>query len=179
LSSFSANDSITGAVAAASVSAVLALRVVRMVLEVTARKQSSERLAELIRSAERHAERLAQLAEEDGAAYAAYVEARRKRSPEIQATLRRAIETPLEAARAAAEGIELCVEVATFTRGAITADVKGAAALLAGAVRAILCTIDVNVSAVEDPAFAHTVREERRKLEERAAGGAGAFACQS
>jgi formiminotetrahydrofolate cyclodeaminase len=108
---------------------------------------------------------LLNLASEDGAAYAAYIEARRNRSPELQAALRQAIETPLNAARATAGGIELCREAAGYMRGAIAADVAGAALLLAGAVRAILCSLDANVRAVEHEEFAQRVAVERERLE--------------
>lgn len=161
-------DSLTGVVAAAALSASLALRVLRTVLEVAARKQHSERLRELIEAAGESAERLVALAAEDGAAYTAYVQALKERSPELQAALRRAIESPLNAARTAAIGIDLCQEAAGFTRGAIAADVGGAAVLLAGAVRAILCSLDANLRALDDQEFAHAVAEERRRLEDLA-----------
>lgn len=166
-------DPLTGIVAAAALSASLAVRVLQSVLEVAARKHDSPRLRELIGAAGGDAERLVKLAEEDGATYAAYMQARRERSPEVQAALRLAIDSPLNAARAAAGGIDLCVEAAGFTRGAIAADVAGAAALLAGAVRAILCTVDANLRAVEDEALAGAVAAERRLLEEHATGQAG------
>src|SRR5215469_6087741 len=95
-------DSLTGVVAAAALSSSLALRVLKSVLEVAARKQDSSRLRELIAAAGEAAQHLMNLASEDGAAYAAYMQARRNRSPELQAALRQAIETPLNAARAAA-----------------------------------------------------------------------------
>jgi formiminotetrahydrofolate cyclodeaminase len=158
-------DSPTGIVAAAALSASLALRVLKSVLDVAARKHDSTRLRELIEAAGRDAGRLVELAEEDGVAYAAYMQARREHSPEVQAALRRAIDSPLNTARAAAVGIDLCVEAAGFTRGAIAADVAGAAALLAGAVRAILCTVDANLQAVEDEALARAGAAERESLE--------------
>jgi formiminotetrahydrofolate cyclodeaminase len=163
---------VTGVVAAAALSASLAVRVLKSVLEVAARKSDSARLRELIEAAGRGAERLVELADADGAAYAAYMQARREHSPEVQAALRWAIDSPLNAARAAAGGIDLCLEAAGFTRGAIAADVGGAAALLAGAVRAILCTVDANLRALTDEALAGAAAAERRRLEELATGQA-------
>jgi formiminotetrahydrofolate cyclodeaminase len=151
----------------------MAVRVLKSVLEVAARKHDSARLHELIEAAGEDAERLVALAEEDGAAYAAYMQARRERSGEVQAALRRAIDSPLNAARAAAGGIDLCLEAAGFTRGAIAADVAGSAALLAGAVRAILCTVDTNLRALEDEALAGAVAAEMQLLGEHATGQAG------
>jgi methenyltetrahydrofolate cyclohydrolase len=166
------DNSLTGAVAAASLSAALALRVLRSVLEIASRKpqerSAESRLADLMRAADSESERLVQLAAEDSAAYAAYMQARKERSPQVQAALRRAIEAPLRAARSAAAGVNLCAAAAAFTRGPIEADVRGAAALIEGAVRAILTSVDQNLRAVEDEVFAGEVRTERRKLEERA-----------
>ena len=158
-------DSLTGVVAAGALSASWALRVLKSVLEVASRKQDSPRLRQLIAAADDTSQRLVDLASEDGAAYAAYMQARRERSPQAQTALRQAIETPLRAARAAAGGIDLCQEAAGFTRGAIAADVAGAALLLGGAVRAILCSVDANLSALEDKALAHRVAVEREMLE--------------
>jgi formiminotetrahydrofolate cyclodeaminase len=164
LFSFITDEPLSGIVAAAAVSAAMALDVLRAVLEIAARKQTSERLPELIREAQAKAERLAQLAREDGIRYAAYLQARREHSPELQAALRAAIETPLESSRTAAAAIDLCDQALPYMRGAIAADVHGAAALLAGAVRAILCTVEENLRGVEDGAFVREVGEETERL---------------
>jgi formiminotetrahydrofolate cyclodeaminase len=166
--SFITGASPTGIVPVAAASAALALRVLRGVLEIAARKHNGGVLAELIDSAGREAENLARLAEQDGAVYAAYVEARRERSANLQAALQRAIESPLSAARSAAAGIDLCLNALPFLKGPIAADVAGAAVLLAGTVRALLCCVDANLAAAEDAAFASVVHADRRALEERA-----------
>jgi formiminotetrahydrofolate cyclodeaminase len=164
-------DSPTGVVSAAARSAAQALRVVREVLAVAARHKTAEGLAGLTRRAEGEAARLEQLAHEDGFVYAAYLRARKVSDGE-QAALRRAIETPLEAARAAASGLDLCVEALGFIGGAIAADARGAANLLRGAVHAILCSVDENLRAVKDEVFFGQIAAERRKLAERADYGA-------
>jgi formiminotetrahydrofolate cyclodeaminase len=158
----------TGIVSAAAASAALALRVLHGVLEIAARKHTAEAIAELIDSATREAENLARLAEQDGEVYAAYVQARRERSANVQAALQRAIESPLAAARSAAAGIDLCRNALPFFEGAIAADVGGAAVLLAGAVRALLCCVEANLGAIEDKAFARSIEEEARALQQRA-----------
>jgi formiminotetrahydrofolate cyclodeaminase len=158
----------TGIVSAAAASAALALRVLHGVLEIAARKHEAGALAELIDSAAREAESLARLAEQDGEVYAAYVQARRERSANLQAALQRAIESPLAAARSAVAGIDLCRKALPFFKGAIVADVSGAAVLLAGAVRALLCCVQANLSAVEDEAFARSIEAERHAFEQRA-----------
>jgi formiminotetrahydrofolate cyclodeaminase len=121
-------------------------------------------LGELIALAGEAAGHLVELAAEDGAAYAAYMQARRERSLALQAALRRAIEIPMNAARAATDGIDLCLEAAGYTRGAIAADVAGTAALLAGAVSAILCSVDANLRALDEQAVAHATAAEGNRL---------------
>jgi formiminotetrahydrofolate cyclodeaminase len=166
--SFITRASPTGIVPVAAASASLALRVLKGVLEVAARKHPAEELAGLIDSAGREAENLAHLAQQDGEVYAAYVQARRERSANLHAALQRAIESPLAAARSTVAGIDLCRNALPFFKGAIAADVGGAAVLLAGAVSALLCCVKANLGAVEDETYAHWVEEERHALARRA-----------
>jgi formiminotetrahydrofolate cyclodeaminase len=173
-----AGDSTTGAVAVAAVSASLAVSVLQMVLEVSARKNESEPMRELIEAARMEAAQLARLADEDRAAYTEYVKALRlpKTNDEERAARRHAMdlamlkatETPLAAARSAVAAIELCAEAAGTARGAIAADIGGAAALLAGAVRAILCSVDANLRELPDQPFRLEATAQRRALEETA-----------
>src|SRR5579864_8685655 len=128
-----AGDSTTGAVAVAAVSAALAVSVLQMVLEVSARKNESVSMRELIEAARIEAAQLARLADEDRAAYTEYAKALRlpKTSDEERAARRsamdlallKATETPLAAARSAVDAIELCAEAAGIARGAIAADI--------------------------------------------------------
>lgn len=171
-----AGDSTTGAVAVAAVSAALAISVLQMVLEVSARKRESEPMRELIEAARLEAAQLARLADEDRAAYTEYAKALRlpKTNDEERAARRQAMdvamlkatETPLAAARSAVAAIELCAEAAGIARGAIAADIGGAAALLAGAVRAILCSVDANLRELPDQPFRREAEAQRRALEE-------------
>jgi len=173
-----AGDSTTGAVAIAAVSAALAVSVLQMVLEVSARKNESEPIRKLIEAARREAAQLARLADEDRAAYTEYAKALRlpKTNDEERAARRRAMdltmlkatETPLAAARSAVAAIELCAEAAGIARGAIAADIGGAAAILAGAVRAILCSVDANLRELPDQPFRLEAEAQRRALEETA-----------
>lgn len=166
--SFIADARPTGIVAAAAASAALALRVLHGVFQIAARKHNAEAIAELLDSAEREAQNLVRLAEEDGEVYAAYMQARRARGANLQAALQRAIESPLAAALSAAAGIDLCRNALPFFEGAIAADVSGAAVLLAGAVRALLYCVEANLRGVEDKAFARSIEAERHALEHRA-----------
>ncbi|PWT98256.1 MAG: hypothetical protein C5B51_29620 [Terriglobia bacterium] len=141
-----AGDSLTGGVAVAAVSAALASSVLQMALEIAVRKRESERARELIELTKTATVRLAGLADEDRGAYAAYLEARRQGSAEQKrAALRRATLTPLTAIRAAVAVLRMCGEAAGLVQGQVAADVGGAAALLAGAVRAILYSFEANL----------------------------------
>ena len=102
----------------------------------------------------------------------------------IDAALQRASETPLAAARAATEALSLCVEAGKLAEGAIAADVGGVAHLLAGAVRAILISVDANLRNFQGRPSYDALVSKRRDLEAQALArldevlkvlGAGAF----
>jgi len=173
-----AGDSITGGVAVSAISAALAASVLRMVLVATARKQNSGQIQLLIEGARDVAEVLARLADEDRAAYAAYDAARKlpkgtaaeraERDQSLAAALERATKTPLEAAHAAMRAIELCWEAACIAAGDIAADVGGAAALLAGAIRAILVSVDANLRHLKGQPAYLVLAAQRDELEQKA-----------
>ena len=60
--------------------------------------------------------------------------------------------------------MELCEQSAPLARGAVAADIGGAAEILLGAVRAILTSVDANLDRMED----ERLKSERRELEGRA-----------
>ena len=164
-------DGITGIVAVSAVSASLALSVVEMVLRVAARKRDSEKLRGLLTEVHASSDRLMRLADEDRASYGLYREALKlpkgtdERRQAITSALRRATETPLAAARTAASAIDLCGQAASLVEGDIAADVRGAAVLLAGAARAILASVDVNLEKLQDQPFYSRLAGDRRELE--------------
>jgi len=168
-----AGDSITGAVAVAAVTAWMAVSVLRMVLGVAARKNDSAEIQKLMAAAESISERLAKAPDEDRAAYASYIDARRQpkssaeRNVAITAALRRATEIPLAAARAGKDALGLCREAAGIIEGDIAADIRGAAALLAGAIRAILTSVDANLQRLEGQPFHPQLAAERKQLADR------------
>jgi formiminotetrahydrofolate cyclodeaminase len=106
----------------------------------------SHQRSDLVEAARRESDRLARAAEEDIIAFN-----RREKAGMI--------EVPMNAARAAAAGLDLCAEVADVIRGHIAADLGVAAILLSGAVRAMLLCVDFN-KAPASP--------ERTELEQRA-----------
>ncbi len=167
-------DSITGGVAVAAISATLAMSIVRMVLAIASRKGGPP-LEGLMERTQSIADRLAPAADNDRAAYAAYVNVLRlpkgsaERHDATEAALIEATRTPLAAARAASDGLEICVEAAGLVRGDIAADIGGAAALLGGAVRAILVSADANLRRLQSHAAHPQLSAERHAIERKAA----------
>jgi formiminotetrahydrofolate cyclodeaminase len=153
-------------VATAAVAASLALDLLSKVIEVSKPVQQDEWLA----AVQREADNLRRAADEDVAAYNLYLQCvRTSAGPEdLQGALRGTIEVPMNAARAAVAGIELCIAVTDSVRASVAADLGVAAALLAGAVRGIVLCVDANLRAAADDAHYEAVRIERRDLEERA-----------
>jgi formiminotetrahydrofolate cyclodeaminase len=97
-------------------------------------------------------------ADEDVAAFAAYMANRR--TPNEAAALRKAIEVPLRAVRAAASGLKLCADSAAITPTSIAPDLGTAALLLAASIRAILLSVESNALRLTDPEFQDEVRRE-------------------
>lgn len=168
-----AGDPIAGGVAVSAVSAALAFSLLAMTLEVSSRRKdfSGDRklLAALLREAGSQADRLAQRAEDDTAAYQHYREAlKQKRS--MGEALRKIIETPLDAAEAAARGLDLCAQALPLEARSVLPDLGAAVALLAAAVKAIVLSVDVNLRGIAaDSEFGQEARQTCRELEARAA----------
>ena len=142
-------------VSVAAVSATLGVSLLQKVLEIVAKRKSFAgdpgELSSVRQAAKNEAERLARCADEDIAAYRAYLAARRLKTGDAEASsLRAVIETPLQAARSALSGLDLCAAAAGMVKGAVAADLGTAAILLAGAVRALLLSVDVNLRQLPD-----------------------------
>ena len=131
-------------VTAAAVSARFGLALLIKALGITLRRKDftgdAETLHAWLRAARRYAEILAEAANDDIAG-----------APE-----RTRMEIPMNAARSAIGGLDLCAEAAGVVRGPLAADLATAAMLLCAAVRAILLCVDSNAGAFES--------EERREL---------------
>ena len=175
-------DPSVAAVAVASVSAACALSLVVMVLEITENRKTFQgdrkRLQALVEAAVTESGRLARYADEDPAAYAHYMRCLRMpkdtdaervhRQQAIASALRRATEVPLSAARAAMAGLNVCAEAAEMAHGSAATDLGGAAQLLAGAVRAMLLSVDANLASLGESEFCDQIAAECTELEERA-----------
>ena len=168
-----AKDPIVAGVAVSAITAGLGMGLLALTLEVTSRRRvfsgDRSRLSQLLDAVKQESERLVRFADQDIAAYQKYRESlKRKRG--IDAAVRRIIETPLEAAGSAAQGLDFCAEAVSLVPLSVVSDLGAAAALLAGAVRAILVTVDMNLSQL--PAASELRRKagkNRRALEKRAA----------
>lgn len=139
---------IAGGVAVAAISASLGMALLALTLKVASRRKDFSgdraRLAKLLQAANKESARLVRYADRDIAAYQIYRDClRRKRG--INAALRSIIESPLIAAASAARGVEICEEALHLAPLPVVSDLGAAATVLAGSVRAILLTVDVNL----------------------------------
>jgi formiminotetrahydrofolate cyclodeaminase len=170
-------------VSVAAVSASLGLGLLVKVLRIVGQRRDLRvdpgRIGQLREAAQAASARLVEYADEDVVAFNQFMASRRlaKNTPEEQqereramdAALRAAIEVPLKTARAAVAGLDLCVEAAGSVHAFVAADLGAAAALLAGAVRATLLSVDFNVGQLpRDSNYYRDVRAERYELQNRA-----------
>jgi formiminotetrahydrofolate cyclodeaminase len=157
-------------VSTAAVSASLGLGLLIKVLGIAKKRKDFSgdpaRVEEMLRSAQIELTRLEHFADDDIAAFDEYMACRRLPgdADALAAALRRAIEVPLEAAAAASRGLELCAAATGLTPASIAPDLGSAAALLAGAVRAMLLSVDANVRELADPQYHGQAMAKRRDL---------------
>ncbi len=155
-------EPVPAGVAISAVTASLALALLAKVLAIAARKRKlaaeRQQIEELLHAARAESSRLTSLADEDIEAFHKYLESKH------QAT-RKAIEIPMEAARAGVRGLGLCADAALIVRGLTAGDIGSAAALLAGAVRAVLVTVDFNLREMApDEDFSAAMKSEHTEL---------------
>jgi formiminotetrahydrofolate cyclodeaminase len=74
------------------------------------------------------------------------------------------METPLNGARSALSGLNLCVDASEIVHGAVAADLATAAILLEGAVRSMLLCVEVNLQELPD----RKVTAECKEIKEKA-----------
>jgi formiminotetrahydrofolate cyclodeaminase len=176
-------------VAISAASASFALGLLAKIAKVSSRQKqfatASAKLESLGDAARSQAKRMLQFAEEDVAAFKAYVASsrlpqstdreREDRQRAVNAAVRKAIEIPLTAARAAASGLELCSEASAATHTAVIADLGAAASLLASAMRVFLMCADSNLRQLAlDPAPFREAFAGRSEWEHRASRHADA-----
>ena len=164
-------EPVPAGVACSAVSASLALALLAKVLAITGNRKTftgdKQRIEEMLTAVRAESANLAQLADDDVAAFHLYLALTRDgREAEAQAAMRKAIEVPMAAARCGVRGIELCAEAADLVGGTLASDLRVAETLIRGAVRGLLTTVQVNIAEMHsDEAFSETVMAEWRKLE--------------
>jgi formiminotetrahydrofolate cyclodeaminase len=162
-------EPVPAGVSIAAVSASLALALLAKVLYITGRKKSftgdREALQSLMGNVRSESEVLTRLADEDVEAFNQYMECVRQGLEVTEAT-RKTIEVPMNAARAVVRGLELCAAGVKMVHGLTAADLEIAAALLSGAVRAMVISVEANRREM-DPGveFSGEVAAECRALE--------------
>lgn len=153
-------------VAVSAVTASLALGLLAKVLKISGRRKdfagNLPKLEAVLESARSESKQMMQFAEEDVAAFNAYMASTRLpqatdaegegRKRAVDAAVRKAIEVPLAAARAAASGIGLCGEAAGMVHSNVAADLGAATSLLASAMRVFLLCADSNIRQVASDA---------------------------
>lgn len=189
--SAASGESTPAGVAVAAASASFALGLLAKVLKVSSRHKkfagSVAKIESLADSARAQSKRMLQFADEDTAAFSAYLAGNRlpqstdrereERQRALNAAVRKAIEIPLTAAQAAASGLELCSAACTFTHAAVIADLGAAATLLLAAMRVFLTCADSNLRQLAlDPAPFGAAFASRGDWEHRATRNAESVA---
>jgi methenyltetrahydrofolate cyclohydrolase len=168
-STVASGEPVPAGVSVSAVSASFALGLLAKVLKVSGRRKDfagdMAKLEALGDSARAASKQMMQFAEEDMLAFNAYMtsarlpqatdgeKAERKRA--VDAAVRKAIDLPLEAARAAASGIGLCSDSTGMVHAFVAADLGAAASLLAGALRVFLLCADSNIRQMTSDAAAY------------------------
>lgn len=161
-SATASGEPLPAGVSVSAVSASLAFGLLAKVLKVSGRRKdfagNLAKLEALVESARSESKRMMQFAEEDIAAFNTYMATarlpqatdaeREERKRAVDSAVRKAIEVPLAAARAAAAGIALCGEAAGMVHPIVAADLGAATSLLAGAMRVFLLCADSNIRQV-------------------------------
>ncbi|HUZ45624.1 MAG TPA: cyclodeaminase/cyclohydrolase family protein [Terriglobia bacterium] len=163
-----------------AVIANLALNLLIKVLEITQHKKGfegeAEKLRALMNDAKTLSAQLAEYADEDVAAFNAYLdsarlpksndEERAQRKQAVAVALQQAIQTPFQAANSAASGMGLCFRAAGLVPQSLIADLGSAAALLAGAARAFIMSAEFNIRQLaEDSSGYRKVSAQLQDLE--------------
>lgn len=168
------NDPVPAGVSIASISAATALALLAKVLQITAKRKDFKgdrsRIEALIASARTESENLTELADRDVQAFNDYLECIRSSPDRKHEAMCRCIDVPMEASRAVVRGLDLCVEGSEMVRGLTAADLGIAAAMLHGAIRSMLISVDFNLLHIDSstPEF-DRLKTERRELELSAA----------
>lgn len=169
------DDATPGGGSAAMVSAAIGIGLVLMALRVSARKaKETAALSPLIEAGDRLLDELSRHADADIAVFEAYMAAMKlPRGGEEEKSARRAAmadaalaatEVPLNAAQSVLEALDVARQAAAIADRGILSDVAAGAALLNGAVTAVLYNVDINLKSVKDPDAAADYARSRAHL---------------
>lgn len=154
-------ESVPAGVSLAAISASLALSLLMKVLEITRNRRNfqgdPQKIEALLSAAQTESTKLADLADQDVAAYAEYIANRKS-----QEALNKAIEVPLAAIRAAATGLQFCTTAEEFVPESLKPDLGTAALLLSAAIRGMLLSVSANARMLSN---AEQVESEANALE--------------
>lgn len=162
-------DPVPAGVAISAVTASLALALVAKVLEINRRRKSFEgdprELDALVEGIRHESVQLTHLADADVEAFNRYMDLARRKEPLVEA-MREAIRVPMDAARTVSRGLDLCREAAPHCQAGMTAsDFAVAGALLSGALRGMLISIESNMQHLPgDDALSSEVNAELPNL---------------
>jgi formiminotetrahydrofolate cyclodeaminase len=146
-------DPVPAGVSAAAVSATLGLGLLTKVLEIASKRKDfagdRDLVNSLLHDARGKSQILLQLADDDIAAFREYLDCLRNKQP-TGGAIRKAIEVPLNVARASAAGLALCNQAKDLVHAFVAPDLGTAAALLSAAVRSTLLTVEFNLQQLPD-----------------------------
>ncbi len=163
-----------GGGAAAALAGALAAALVSMVAGLTLGKrgyeESEEEMKRALSAARELRDRLAQLIEEDAAAFDGVMAAYRlpkgepTRPDEIEAALKRACAVPLETAEHCLRALELSRLVAEKGNKSASSDAGAAATLAAAGLEVALLNVEINLQAMRDQEFVRGCCERANEL---------------
>jgi methenyltetrahydrofolate cyclohydrolase len=169
------NQPVPAGVSIASVSASLALALLAKVLDIATKRKDFQgdraRIQALIDSCRSESKGFTELADLDVLAFNEFLECvRSSKGDGKHEAMCKCIEVPMQGARAVIRGLNLCVEGVEVVRGLTAADLGIAAAMLHGAIRSMLISVDFNLLHLDSatPIF-DKLKTERRELELEAA----------
>jgi len=175
-------DPTPGGGSVAAVSATLGLGLVIMALEISMKRKDALRpddAKSLIEAARPLMGSLSGDADNDIRAFRAYMAAlklprqsddeKERRKEALQAASRRATEAPLLAARHIIEALHLAKAAAPLAHSHVVSDVGAGAALLEGALKAVLFNVDVNLPSLTDVEMKALSGKERAAFAKQAA----------
>lgn len=182
-SAAASGEPVPAGVAVAAVSASFALGLLAKVLKVSGKRKgfrgNLSKLESLVDSSRAESKRMMRFAAGDMAVFKAYMASIRlpgktaaelqQRKRAVDSAARKAIEMPIAAARAAASGIDFCVDATSMIHPFVAADLGAAALLLSSALRVFLLCADSNILQLgSDPASYRGVAAGLHELERKA-----------